>query len=67
MKDPKEMTIPELVEYVNSLTNEELEKFEADFVCEIADEDLDIIELLSASRLYSYMQYKNKENFSVEL
>lgn len=54
--DPQEMNIFELKEYVNSLSNEELTKF-AD---EYESDEIDVIELLNASRLYDYMQYKGK-------
>ena len=67
MKNPQEMTIPELKDYVNSLSNEELEKFENEFDDEYLNEEFDVIELLDGARLYSYMQYKHNGDISIEL
>ena len=67
MKNPQEMTIPELKDYVNSLSNEELEKFENEFDNEYENEEFDVIELLDGARLYSYMQYKHNGDISIEL
>lgn len=67
MKDPKEMTIVELRDYVNSLEFEELEKFADEFEIEDIDADLDVLDLLKASRLYDYMQWRNKGNATIEL
>lgn len=67
MKDPKEMTIVELKEYVNSLEFEELEKFAEEFEIEEMDVDLDVLDLLKASRLYDYLQWRNNGNATIEL
>lgn len=52
-----EMTIMELREYVNSLSNPEIKQ-----VAEIFEDDdyeRDPLTLLSASKLFDYMQYAN--------
>ena len=67
MKDPKEMTIVELKEYVNSLEFEELKKFAEEFEIEDIDVDLDVLDLLNAARLYDYLQWKNNGNAMIEL
>ena len=66
MKDPKEMNIVELKEYVNSLEFEELEKFSDEFDMHEMDLDLDVIDLLTASRLYDFMQWRNNGNAMIE-
>lgn len=60
MYDLKGKTLMEIKEYVNSLSNEELDKFidEVDLVD--FDIDLDAMDLLTASRLYDYVQYSHK-------
>ena len=67
MKKPEEMTITELKEYVNSLTNEEFEEFERTFDVSQYDEDMDLALLLKGSRLYDYLRYKNGDDITVEL
>lgn len=67
MKDIKGMTIMELTEYANALSNEEFEKFEEEVDLEDFDVDLDPISLLKASRLYEYMNYKKNGNIEIEL
>ena len=51
MKDIKGMTIFELKEYANSLSNEEFEKFEDEVDLQFFDSDLDPIQLLNAAPL----------------
>ncbi|MCR4694526.1 MAG: hypothetical protein K5773_04285 [Pseudobutyrivibrio sp.] len=65
MYDLKGKTITEVKEYVNSLSNEELDKFieEVDFAD--YDFDLDAMDLLSSSRLYDYLQYSHKGNATI--
>lgn len=60
MYDLKGKTLMEIKEYVNSLSNEELDKFidEVDLVD--FDIDLDAMDLLTSSRLYDYVQYSHK-------
>ena len=65
-KDPKEMTIVELKEYVNSMEFEELEKFADEFEIEGMDIDLDVLDLLTPPRLYDYLQWRNKGNAMIE-
>lgn len=67
MKDISNMTIVELKEYANSLTNEEFEVFENEIDLEAFDGDLDPIMLLNSARLYDYMQYKKKGDIVIEL
>ena len=67
MKDVQGMTIMELTEYANSLTNEEFEKFENEVDLESFDVDLDPISLLKASRLYEYMNYKKNGDITIEM
>lgn len=67
MKDPKDMTIVELKEYVNALEFPELEKFADTFEIEEVDIDLDVLDLLKASRLYDYLQWKEGGNARIEL
>ena len=66
MKDPMEMTIVELKEYINAMSNEEIDKFAEEFEVPY-DNDLDVLDLLSSSRLYDYLQYKNGGNATIEL
>ncbi len=67
MKDITNMTIYELKEYVNAMTNEEFEKFEDEVDLQFMDIDLEPIQLLNASRTYDYLQYKNNGNITIEL
>ena len=70
MKDINEikgMTIMELQEYANSMSNEEFEKFEEEVDLSFYDVDLDPIQLLNASRLYDYLKYKRKEDITIEI
>lgn len=67
MKDISGMTIFELKDYVNSLSNEEFEQFEKEVDLSEMDSDLEVAQLLSASRLYDYLQYKQKGNITIEL
>lgn len=60
--DTQNMTIPELKKYVNSLSNEEFAKFEEEF----EHDEIDVVELLDAARLYDYMQYKHKSDITIE-
>ena len=62
-----DMTIVELREYINSLSNEELDKAVAEIDLSEMDGDLDILDLLKASRLYDYMQYKHNGEADIEL
>ena len=62
----KKMTIMELTDYVNSMSNEEFEKFEEVDLC-FYDVDLEPIQLLKASRLYEYMQYKRNGDITIEI
>lgn len=65
MYDLTGKTILEIKEYVNSLSNEELDKFidEVDFAD--YDFDLEATDLLSSSRLYDYIQYSHKGEAAV--
>lgn len=65
MYDLTGKTIIEIKEYVNSLSNEELDKFieEVDFAD--YDFDLDAMDLLNGSRLYDYLQYAHKGNATI--
>lgn len=70
MKDQNEiknMTIMELKEYANSMSNEEFAKFEEEVDLCFYDVDLDPIQLLNASRLYDYMQYKKGGDITIEI
>ncbi len=67
MKDITNMTIYELKDYVNAMTNEEFEKFEDEVDLQFMDIDLEPIQLLNASRTYDYLQYKNNGNITIEL
>lgn len=67
MKKPEDMTIEELRTYVNTLSNEEFEKFEQEFDVYNYDIDLDVTLLLKANRLYDYMNYKKKGDIQIEL
>ncbi|MBR5953214.1 MULTISPECIES: hypothetical protein [unclassified Pseudobutyrivibrio] len=59
MYDLTGKTIVEIKDYVNSLSNEELDKFieEVDFAD--YDFDLEALDLLTSSRLYDYIQYSH--------
>ena len=59
MVDISKMTIVELKDYVNSLSNEELDKFVTEVDLQDYDIDLDPMDLLSSSRLYDYVQYSH--------
>lgn len=67
MKEPKDMTIVELKEYVNGLEFSELEKFADEFDVSEMDFDLDVLDLLSAARLYDFLQWRSGGNATVEL
>lgn len=67
MKDITNMTIYELKDYANAMTNEEFEKFEDEVDLQFMDIDLEPIQLLNASRTYDYLQYKNNGNITIEL
>lgn len=67
MNEIKNMTIIELKEYANSMSNEEFEKFEEEVDLYFYDVDLDPIQLLNASRLYDYMQYKRNGDITIEI
>ncbi len=67
MADVNKMTIMELREYVNNLSNEEFEKFEKEVDLSEFDADLEPIMLLTSSRLYDYLKYREKENITVEM
>ena len=67
VEEIKNMTIIELKEYANSMSNEEFEKFENEVDLCFYDVDLDPIQLLNAERLYDYMQYKKKGDITIEI
>lgn len=67
MLDLKNMTIMELKDYANSLTNEEFAKFEEEIDLSQFDVDLDPVQLLNGSRLYDYMNYKRNGDITIEL
>ncbi len=67
VEEIKNMTIIELKEYANSMSNEEFEKFENEVDLCFYDVDLDPIQLLNAARLYDYMQYKKKGDITIEI
>ncbi len=67
MADVNKMTIMELRDYVNSLSNEDFEKFEKEVDLSEFDADLEPIMLLTSSRLYDYLKYRDKENVTVEM
>ncbi len=60
MYDLTGKTIVEIKEMVNSLSNEELDKFVEEVDFSDYDFDLEAIDLLSSSRLYDYIQYCHK-------
>ena len=60
-------TLPELKEYFNSLSNEELDKAVAEVDLKDFDLDLEVLDLLTSSRLYDYIQYTHGGNARVEL
>lgn len=59
----EEMTIQQLRDYVNGLSNEEIDKF----VDEFERDEIDPIELLNASKMYDYLQYKQNGNADIEI
>ena len=59
MYDLTGKTIIEIKEYVNSLSNEELDKFVAEVDFADYDFDLDAMDLLTSARLYDYIQYSH--------
>ena len=65
--DITKMTIIELKEYVNGLTNEEFEKFEKETDLSDFDADLEPIMLLTSSRLYDYLKYRDRDKMTVEI
>lgn len=65
--EKKKWTIMELKKHVNSLSFEELDKFKQEFDVQEFDEDLDIVTLLEASKLYDYLKYKKGDDLVVEL
>ncbi len=67
MIDVNKMTIIELKEYVNNLTNEEFEKFEKEVDLSDFDADLEPIMLLTSSRLYDYLKYRDQDKMTVEM
>ena len=67
MVDISKMTIIELREYVNTLSNEEFAKFEAEVDFSDYDSDLEAVNLLTASRLYDYLKYKQNGDVTIEL
>ena len=67
MLDLKNMTIMELKDYANSLTNEEFAKFEEEIDLSQFDVDLDPVQLLNGSRLYDYMNYKRNGDITIEI
>ena len=67
MLDLKNMTIMELKDYANSLTNEEFAKFEVEIDLSQFDVDLAPVQLLNGSRLYDYMNYKRNGDITIEL
>lgn len=67
MIDVNKMTIIELKEYVNNLSNEEFEKFEKEVDLSDFDMDLEPIMLLTSSRLYDYLKYRDQDKMTVEM
>jgi hypothetical protein len=65
MYDLKGKTIMEIKEYVNSLSNEELDKFIEEVDFDEYDFDLGALDLLSSSRLYDYIQYSHNGEATV--
>ena len=66
MKDISEMTILELRDYLNTLSNEELDEIIDTIDLSDLDADLDVMDLLKAPRLYDYMQHRNGGNATIE-
>lgn len=60
MYDLTGKTIIEIKEMVNSLSNEELDRFVEEVDFSDYDFDLEALDLLSSSRLYDYIQYCHK-------
>ena len=69
MKDPKEMTVMELKDYVNSLSVEELVEFTKNFDSDENEalDDMDVIELLDAAKLYDYIKFTQGNDMQIEL
>ena len=65
MYDLKGKTIMEIKEYVNSLSNEELDKFIEEVDFDEYDFDLGALDLLSSSRSYDYIQYSHNGEATV--
>ena len=67
MKDINSMTIVELRDYTNTLSNEEIGQALLEFDHPAFEEDFDLLSLLKAPKLYDYLQYEHKGNAKVEL
>lgn len=65
--EAKKMTLKELRDHVNNLSNEEFDKFKKETDLSYIDEDFDVVTLLNDSRLYDYMVYKNNGNIDVSI
>ena len=69
MKDPKNMTVLEIKEYINTLDNDQIMEF-AKIVNDLDREDMDdmdVLQLLEGAKLYDFLQYRDKGEVQIDL